>query len=88
MAVPAEAATTDEAGNITGWDEELLNKRSITAGWYATEDGATTSVAHWLEEEDFRKNGGVMKPFKATKTFIFSNKEGNIDYKMKYLNVN
>jgi len=29
-------------------------------GWYATEDGKTTSVAHWLEEDDFRKNGGVM----------------------------
>ena len=25
-----------------------------------TEDGKTTSVAHWLEEEDFAKNGGVM----------------------------
>ena len=24
------------------------------------EDGRTTSVAHWLEEEDFRSNGGVM----------------------------
>ena len=24
-----------------------------------TEDGRTTSVAHWLED-DFRKNGGVM----------------------------
>ena len=34
--------------------------RGVTAGWYATEDGSTTSVAHWLEEEDFRKNGGVM----------------------------
>ena len=35
-------------------------EREITAGWYATEDGQTTSVAHWLEEDDFRKNGGVM----------------------------
>ena len=35
-------------------------ERSITAGWYCTEDGHTTSVAHWLEEDDFRKNGGVM----------------------------
>jgi len=38
-------------------DEE---ERPISAGWYATEDGHTTSVAHWLEEDDFRKNGGVM----------------------------
>jgi hypothetical protein len=35
-------------------------ERPISAGWYATEDGQTTSVAHWLEEDDFRKNGGVM----------------------------
>lgn len=34
--------------------------KDIAAGWYATEDGRTTSVAHWLEEEDFAKNGGVM----------------------------
>jgi hypothetical protein len=25
-----------------------------------TEDGRTTSCAHWLEAEDFIKNGGVM----------------------------
>jgi hypothetical protein len=35
-------------------------EKEITAGWYATEDGSTTSIAHWLEEDDFRKNGGVM----------------------------
>ena len=35
-------------------------ERGVSAGWYATEDGSTTSVAHWLEEDDFRKNGGVM----------------------------
>ena len=35
-------------------------EKEIVAGWYATEDGHTTSVAHWLEEDDFRKNGGVM----------------------------
>ena len=35
-------------------------KKDIAAGWYMTEDGKTTSVAHWLEEDDFAKNGGVM----------------------------
>jgi len=35
-------------------------EKEVVAGWYATEDGHTTSVAHWLEEDDFRKNGGVM----------------------------
>jgi hypothetical protein len=34
--------------------------RDIAAGWYMTEDGRTTSVAHWLEEDDFKNNGGVM----------------------------
>ncbi len=28
--------------------------KDIAAGWYMTEDGHTTSVAHWLEEEDGR----------------------------------
>ena len=49
LAVPAD----DKDGNP-------VDEREITAGWYATEDGKTTSVAHWLEEDDFRKNGGVM----------------------------
>ena len=34
--------------------------KDIAAGWYCTEDGRTTSIANWLEEGDFRKNGGVM----------------------------
>ena len=32
----------------------------IASGWYCTEDGRTTSVAHWLDEDDFKGNGGVM----------------------------
>ena len=31
------------------------DEREITAGWYATEDGQTTSVAHWLDEDDLQK---------------------------------
>ena len=53
VALPASAI--DEEGNeIAGEDHP------ISAGWYSTEDGKTTSVAHWLEEDDFRNNGGVM----------------------------
>ena len=48
VAFPAEAVA-DES-----------KERHISAGWYSTEDGRTTSVAHWLEEDDFRNNGGVM----------------------------
>jgi hypothetical protein len=32
----------------------------LVSGWYLTEDGRTTSCAHWLEADDFMKNGGVM----------------------------
>ena len=35
-------------------------EKEIVAGWYSTEDGRTTTLAHWLEEDDFRNNGGVM----------------------------
>ncbi|BCU93712.1 MAG: hypothetical protein CM15mV2_3520 [uncultured marine virus] len=38
----------------------VLMDKDIAAGWYMTEDGQTTSVAHWLDEDNFRNNGGVM----------------------------
>ncbi len=53
MAFPAEAVNEDDTV-----DQDKL--RPITSGWYSTEDGKTTSVAHWLEEDDFKNNGGVM----------------------------
>jgi hypothetical protein len=51
----------------------------ITAGWYATEDGRTTSVAHWLEEDDFRNNGGVMN-HETTETMAKRKKPFTVDY--------
>ena len=66
LALPAEAVETeeqkDEEGKVTGYVQKVdsSKERPISAGWYATEDGRTTSVAHWLEEDDFRGNGGVM----------------------------
>ena len=66
LALPAEAVTqediTDDDGNVTGMRQIIDNEkeRQIAAGWYSTEDGKTTSVAHWLDEDDFRTNGGVM----------------------------
>ena len=72
-AIPAEAITKEEVKQVVknekGEDVEQtgfkLNvdpekEREIVAGWYCTEDGKTTSVAHWLDEDDFRTNGGVM----------------------------
>ena len=38
----------------------VLMDKDIASGWYVTEDGNTSSVAHWLEEGDFKENGGVM----------------------------
>ena len=66
LALPAEAVIqediTDDDGNVTGMRQRIIEdeQRQIAAGWYSTEDGKTTSVAHWLDEDDFRTNGGVM----------------------------
>jgi hypothetical protein len=51
----------------------------IAAGWYATEDGRTTSVAHWLDEEDFAKNGGVMN-HEMVDTIANRKKPFTVDY--------
>ena len=51
-----------EATKIAGFNLNVddTKTRPIVSGWYVTEDGRTTSVAHWLDEEDFSNNGGVM----------------------------
>ena len=74
MAVPAESVNEDGSVN-----EEKLEERAIAAGWYATEDGSTTSVAHWLDEEDFRKNGGVMN-HETVETMSKRKKPFTVDY--------
>ena len=51
---------SDIVFNVEKFYQILLMDQDIAAGWYCTEDGKTTSIAHWLEEEDFRTNGGVM----------------------------
>jgi hypothetical protein len=53
--------------------------KDIAAGWYCTEDGQTTSVAHWLEEEDFRGNGGVMN-HETLETMSKRRKPFTVDY--------
>lgn len=37
-----------------------MSVNPIVSGFYLTEDGHTTSCAHWLEADEFLKNGGVM----------------------------
>ena len=68
------ADTVDAEGNTVKGEE-----KGIVAGWYATEDGQTTSVAHWLEEEDFRKNGGVMN-HETVETMGKRKKPFTVDY--------
>ena len=53
--------------------------KDIAAGWYMTEDGRTTSVAHWLEEDDFRTNGGVMN-HETAETMPKRKKPFTVDY--------
>ena len=72
LAVAAD--TVDAEGNTVKGEE-----KGIVAGWYATEDGQTTSVAHWLEEEDFRKNGGVMN-HETVETMGKRKKPFTVDY--------
>ena len=72
MALPADAVKEDGST-----DPE--KEKQIAAGWYATEDGSTTSVAHWLEEDDFRKNGGVMN-HETVETISKRRKPFTVDY--------
>ena len=41
---------SDIVFNVEKFYQILLMEKDIAAGWYCTEDGKTTSVAHWLEE--------------------------------------
>ena len=72
LALPADAVNEDGSAN-----EE--NDRAIAAGWYSTEDGKTTSVAHWLDEDDFRNNGGVMN-HDMVESISKRNKPFTVDY--------
>ena len=51
---------SDIVFNTDKFYQLVLMDKDIASGWYMTEDGNTTSVAHWMEEDDFRNNGGVM----------------------------
>ena len=85
LAFPADAVVKeevkDEEGNVTQVKTTVdeTKKNGIVAGWYATEDGSTTSVAHWLEEDDFRKNGGVMN-HETVETMGKRKKPFTVDY--------
>ena len=47
---------SDIVFNTEKFYQLVLMDKDIASGWYCTEDGQTTSVAHWMDEEDFRGN--------------------------------
>ena len=51
---------SDIVFNVEKFYQLVLMDEKIASGWYCTEDGKTTSVAHWLDEDDFLGYGGVM----------------------------
>jgi hypothetical protein len=53
--------------------------KDIASGWYLTEDGSTSSCAHWLEEDDFKNNGGVMN-HETIETLPKRRKPFTVDY--------
>jgi len=69
----------DIAFNTEAFWRVYAMDKDIACGWYATEDGVTTSVAHWLEEDDFRKNGGVMN-HETVETMSKRRKPFTVDY--------
>ena len=68
---------TKVVGTQVAVDESKV--RPIVSGWYCTEDGRTTSVAHWLDEEDFSSNGGVMN-HETLETIQKRKKPFTVDY--------
>ena len=68
---------TKVVGTQVAVDESKV--RPIVSGWYCTEDGRTTSVAHWLEEDDFASNGGVMN-HETLETIQKRKKPFTVDY--------
>jgi hypothetical protein len=73
---PAQTIVMTENPEIDALNSE---GRPIVSGWYATEDGHTAAVAHWLTEEEFRSNKGTMK-HETVETLSVRRKPFTIDY--------
>jgi len=70
---------SDIVFNTEKFYQLVLMDQPLASGWYCTEDGQTSSVAHWMEEEDFRKNGGVMN-HETLETMSKRKKPFTVDY--------
>jgi len=53
--------------------------KDIACGWYLTEDGRTSSCAHWLSGEEFKNNGGIMN-HETIETLPKRKKPFTVDY--------
>ena len=70
---------SDIVFNTEAFYKLILMDKDLASGWYCTEDGQTSSVAHWMEEDDFRKNGGVMN-HETLETMSKRKKPFTVDY--------
>ena len=70
---------SDIVFNTEKFYQLVLMDQPIACGWYLTEDGNTSSVAHWLEEDDFKNNGGVMN-HETGETMAKRRKPFTVDY--------
>jgi hypothetical protein len=70
---------SDIVFNTEKFYQLVLMDTHLASGWYCTEDGNTSSVAHWMEEDDFRKNGGVMN-HETLETMSKRKKPFTVDY--------
>ena len=70
---------SDIVFNTEKFYQLVLMEKEIACGWYLTEDGSTSSVAHWLEEDDFKNNGGVMN-HETGETMSKRRKPFTVDY--------
>jgi len=70
---------SDIVFNTEKFYQLVLMDQPLASGWYCTEDGNTSSVAHWMEEDDFRKNGGVMN-HETLETMSKRKKPFTVDY--------
>lgn len=57
----------------------LVLDKEIACGWYLTEDGHTSSCAHWLTGEEFKQNRGVMN-HETGETLSKRKKPFTVDY--------
>lgn len=70
---------SDIVFNTESFCRVLAMDKDIACGWYLTEDGHTSSCAHWLDGDAFKSNGGVMN-HETGETLSKRRKPFTVDY--------